>query len=170
MVGKSRNEQMKNQPAKTRRLRSLLALVLFGLTSSLTSVHAWYDPGVQRWVNRDPLGDESRTELNGHRNFIVARIRLSSDRNLYQFVYNSPVGVNDPDGRVPIEGPVVMPGMRGFPQCPAPCGKLCRAACWAAAAAASVLTCPESGPGAAACAAAWAAAASLCSDSCPECP
>jgi RHS repeat-associated protein len=39
----------------------------------------WYDPNLQRWVNRDPLGERF-------------------DKNLYRFSYNSPINVVDPNG------------------------------------------------------------------------
>ena len=39
----------------------------------------WYDPNLQRWINRDPLGEHGGL-------------------NLYQFVGNDPMGHIDPDG------------------------------------------------------------------------
>jgi len=42
----------------------------------------FYDPQAQRWINRDPLGEEGGV-------------------NLYGFVGNGPIGAVDPDGRWP---------------------------------------------------------------------
>jgi len=41
--------------------------------------YRFYDANLQRWVNRDPLGEEY-------------------DRNLYRFVFNDPINYIDPDG------------------------------------------------------------------------
>ncbi len=41
--------------------------------------YRWYAPNLQRWLNRDPIGERY-------------------DANLYRFVYNSPLNYVDPDG------------------------------------------------------------------------
>jgi len=58
----------------------VLVLALLALLSSSHKASAYYDPGVQRWVNRDPL-----TEKGGI--------------NLYGFVHNEPTGIVDKYGR-----------------------------------------------------------------------
>lgn len=52
------------------------------LSSFALSVHAYYDPTVGRWINRDPIGEVG-------------------ERNLYQFVNNNPVLYIDPIGLCP---------------------------------------------------------------------
>jgi RHS repeat-associated protein len=42
----------------------------------------WYDPNLQRWINRDPIGE-------------------AGGINLYRFNYNSPINYVDPDGFAP---------------------------------------------------------------------
>jgi hypothetical protein len=49
------------------------AVLVVALFFSADTVSAYYDPGMQRWLNRDPLGE------------------LAS-RDLYEFVYNDPIG------------------------------------------------------------------------------
>jgi len=55
--------------------------------------YRFYDPYLQRWVNRDPLGDRA---FKNRFNIPVSRKRI--DRNLYHFVFNEPVGSFDPFG------------------------------------------------------------------------
>ena len=45
---------MKTQPKSV-----LLALALLALFSAPNLALAYYDPGVQRWINRDPLGERA---------------------------------------------------------------------------------------------------------------
>jgi uncharacterized protein RhaS with RHS repeats len=61
-------------------------LTLLALFSLPQAASAYYDPGVQRWINRDPIG-----RMGG--------------ANLYTFVRGCPVASVDRDGRIPIEGP-----------------------------------------------------------------
>jgi hypothetical protein len=61
-----------------KKLIAILMPLLFTLLSHQTA-SAYYDPGVQRWINRDPLGETEETETP----------------NLYQFVLNNPVYVED---------------------------------------------------------------------------
>ena len=48
--------------------------------------YRFYDPNLQRWLNRDPLGEEGGI-------------------NLYQFVFNEPTSLFDTDGREPTTVP-----------------------------------------------------------------
>lgn len=56
-----------------------IGLVLVFLLGGLHAASAFYDPGLQRWVNRDPM-----EEYGGI--------------NLYSFVFNDPMDWNDPYG------------------------------------------------------------------------
>ncbi len=58
--------------------RTLVCLVTL-LAAHVAS--AFYDPTLQRWLNRDPVGEAGGV-------------------NLYRFVENGPVGGYDPDGRI----------------------------------------------------------------------
>ncbi|MDW8224348.1 MAG: RHS repeat-associated core domain-containing protein, partial [Gemmatales bacterium] len=55
--------------------------------------YRFYDPNLQRWLNRDPLGDRA---FKKRFNIPVSRKRI--DRNLYHFVFNEPVASIDPYG------------------------------------------------------------------------
>jgi hypothetical protein len=151
----------------------LSALALMFLLSVTNLASAYYDPGAQRWLNRDPLGDQGFVTRQPYpSSFALAPIAERKEGpNLYDFVWNSPGNYSD---RYGLEGGFEYPpggGMKPPPIDPRTlcknAAKACRAACWAAAAVGASLTCPESGPGAVACAALWVAAASVCSDACP---
>ena len=64
--------------------------------------YRWYAPGLQRWPNRDPIG-----EAGGF--------------NVYRFVNNDPISQFDPFGQRP--KPTPPPGMDYDPNCYAKCGK-----------------------------------------------
>jgi RHS repeat-associated protein len=72
----------------------LPALMLLALFSTPNLASAYYDPGVQRWINRDPV-----KEL-GH--FLIRygnSVQMGlAERNLYEYVRNSPVDLLDPLG------------------------------------------------------------------------
>src|ERR1051326_3679396 len=72
---------MKRQLNKTLRLASVLVL--------FCSSAAWgfYDPTLQRWINRDPLYERG-------------------DENLYRFSANAPTWLIDSDGRQILLAPV----------------------------------------------------------------
>jgi hypothetical protein len=72
---------------KTRRKSPVWALAFLALLCANNLASAYYDPGVQRWINRDPV-----VELGG--------------RNLYRFVRNSPPSRLDPWGLSPPKAPV----------------------------------------------------------------
>ncbi len=72
---------------KTQTTPLLWALALLVLFSAPNLASAYYDPGVQRWINRDPVGS------------------LGGD-NLHGFCHNSPINRIDPNGRVSL--PVVI--------------------------------------------------------------
>jgi RHS repeat-associated protein len=70
-------------------------------------LYRYYDPNLQRWPNRDPLGEYGfeATRHTATRN--VASVRLSvgaepiTGPNLYGFIGNNPIDGNDPDGLKP---------------------------------------------------------------------
>jgi hypothetical protein len=64
--------------AKT--LRIMPCLMLLACCLGTPAVSGFYDPSIQRWVNRDPIGE-------------------SGGRNLYKFVHNSPTRYIDPNGQ-----------------------------------------------------------------------
>jgi RHS repeat-associated protein len=79
----------------TRKLSRTLAPLLLLLTSSqITS--AWYDPSLQRWINRDPIGEPG---------FETTRRPLVNEYadgpNLYAFVLNGPLNEVDYCGLSP---------------------------------------------------------------------
>ncbi len=59
---------------------------------------AYYDPGVQRWINRDPIDE-------------------SGGINVYRFVHNDPENFVDPDGQAAATFPIriPIPIIRPFP-------------------------------------------------------
>src|SRR5664280_1804475 len=62
-------------------------LILLAVLSAPHLASAYYDPGVQRWINRDPI-----QELGG--------------RNLYAFVKNTPIKRFDVWGLSPPKAPI----------------------------------------------------------------
>jgi RHS repeat-associated protein len=69
-------------------------------------LYRFYDPNLQRWLNRDPLGDVTLVQFlypkqvgvfSQDRHMIPPREELS-EPNLYMFVANSPVSGTDPFG------------------------------------------------------------------------
>jgi RHS repeat-associated protein len=72
-------------------------------------LYRYYDGSLQRWVNRDPLGDEVRARTWHpnlvshvlHRIFRKGPMERSGPANSYSFVYNSPLAWFDSDGLLP---------------------------------------------------------------------
>jgi hypothetical protein len=67
---------------------TLICLLL--LLISLRTASAYYDPGVQRWISRDPVAEEGGL-------------------NLYEFEENAPVSFLDADGGRPVTFPIRPP-------------------------------------------------------------
>jgi RHS repeat-associated protein len=117
-------------------------------------LYRFYDPNLQRWINRDPLGDiqglaSAHTAiLSQWRGFFEPGELLSSE-NLYEFAHNSPENNSDPLG---LMAPPVPP--RGAPKCfnpKQPCSKsACQKYAWKGYQACA-LACLGSGPFAAGC-------------------
>jgi RHS repeat-associated protein len=75
-------------------MRSLLwALALLFLLSPTNLASAYYDPAAQRWLNRDPLGEEG-----------LVLIGEEGGCNLYGFDENEPLSLYDAYGLVPDDG------------------------------------------------------------------
>jgi RHS repeat-associated protein len=64
----------------------ILPLTLLALFSAPHLASAYYDPGAQRWINRDPL-EEPGFELRRERPALV----LAGEPNRYLFVANDPL-------------------------------------------------------------------------------
>jgi RHS repeat-associated protein len=68
--------------------RILVSLILFLTTLQIAT--AYYDPGVQRWINRDPFGEVGFEKQRG------GLVRLEGNGpNGYHFVHNRPVCKTD---------------------------------------------------------------------------
>jgi hypothetical protein len=92
----------------TRTLKTVTVLTFLILWFGTSASFGFYDPSVQRWVNRDPIYERG-------------------GRNPYGFVYNNPIGLIDRFGEVAYGWPVVPPPgyPPTFPQRPPsqkPCG------------------------------------------------
>jgi hypothetical protein len=75
------------------------------LLASLQTAPAYYDPGAQRWINRDPLGSPSFTASGA----VVRRpVEVTEGPNLFEFSRNSPLCLVDSDGRSLLEFPYVV--------------------------------------------------------------
>ena len=87
-------------------------LVLLAALSAPHLASAYYDPGVQRWINRDPLGEPGFEAIRSANRIINAEavIHLPSparvttamgaieSANFYTFIKNHPTGIFDPLG------------------------------------------------------------------------
>lgn len=80
---------------KTKTHVILTFLSLLAYFSGLSTANAFYDPGMQRWLNRDPFADIGFQEIS-HANTIQ-----SPNGDLYIFVNNSPLSNWDALGLAP---------------------------------------------------------------------
>jgi hypothetical protein len=71
-----------------RRMMKLQLGVLLLLAAPAERATGYYAPGLQRWINRDPIGEDG-------------------GKNLYGFVHRNPVSLVDPDGRI---APIIIVG------------------------------------------------------------
>jgi hypothetical protein len=94
---------------------SLRLLSVLALLSVAPQASAYYDPGVQRWINRDPLTDIAIPTSDSRSLFFVfgARAETWGGANIYEFVRNNSLIAVDADGRfgvvIPILFPIVFP-------------------------------------------------------------
>jgi RHS repeat-associated protein len=99
-------EKTMNPVPKVFALGALLLLPLSPQTAS-----AYYDPGVQRWLNRDPVAELGFAAIRGRHQKEAHR-----GANQYRFNLNDPCGFIDPEGltvwvcsrpaQIPIIGPI----------------------------------------------------------------
>ncbi len=84
--------------------------------------YRFYDPYLQRWVNRDPLGDLGhavRPRYGSHTPASLLRLaELVEAPNLYTFVRNTPVRSIDRDGRMLVDGDSGHPNPVPSPKAP----------------------------------------------------
>jgi hypothetical protein len=64
---------------------ALIAWLLLSTRALIPDAQAYYDPSLQRWINRDPIGEKG-------------------GMNLYQYVGNSPLARTDPNGEQFVPG------------------------------------------------------------------
>jgi hypothetical protein len=75
---------------------SLKVASLLLLLASSPIASAWYDPGLQRWINRDPIDELGFQSTRGHKSLQFMDLFPSIAElteglpNLYLFVHNSP--------------------------------------------------------------------------------
>lgn len=71
-----------------------------------------YDPGLQRWLNRDPLNDTASLSLATatHQVLPAAKHRV----NEFAAMRNYPTGLVDPDGRIPVAVIIIPPIIAGI--------------------------------------------------------
>lgn len=76
--------------------RSLLPLIFLTILAAVSTANAYYDPGIQRWVNRDPLG-ELGFELDRSLQSSLLLLKIPSE-NPYLFCRNDTPDLFDPLG------------------------------------------------------------------------
>lgn len=158
----------------------LWALALMAFFSAANLAWAYYDPGVQRWLNRDPLGDTGSAFLPRHQALHGLKGPAESllGPNLCAFIHNSPVSLFDIDGRRPptdLSFPPGYFGEGGNPckgACPETCSKTaCMVCCVVLGTAGNQLCAKIPNPWLkAACALAVNLGSLACGMSCSSCP
>ena len=63
VAGTTKNEEHRRSNMKPNRIKALLSLLFIVLWGQLAS--AFYDPAVQRWINRDPILEEGGANQSG---------------------------------------------------------------------------------------------------------
>jgi len=74
------------------------ALALLVLLSATNLASAYYDPGVQRWINRDPLSETGFEVRRGLGRVSAPLFVPAGARNNFLFVGNSPLSAADSEG------------------------------------------------------------------------
>ena len=78
---------------KRKMKRSVCFLALLGLTWLPHLASAHYDPSLQRWINRDPIGEAGFEKLRGR-----VAAGSAAGANSYAYILNNPVNEVDPLG------------------------------------------------------------------------
>ena len=99
-------KQMKIEVAKFMKTRMNIvgmALTLLALLFSAHTASAYYDPGVQRWVNRDPMGERGFEVLRDPISYNGATLllRRKAGSNPFEFVVNDAPNQHDEFGLLP---------------------------------------------------------------------
>jgi hypothetical protein len=108
---KMRDKAENKMKAKTNSV--LIAVALLAYWVGLCNASAFYDPCMQRWLNRDPIGELGFRRLRGERQVVTSSTRGRGKKlnqalnepggpNLYGFVLNSPINYRDPLGLDPV--------------------------------------------------------------------
>jgi len=128
--------------------------VLFAVLWTVQTASAWYAPGLQRWINRDPIGELGFESIHRAQEFSDeqktvavsdAIVGAGEGVNLYAYVHNTPLNEIDPLGLVSLPpgwhgpGKPYDPSSNPFCKPPPPCFK--EAARAAAASAIAVFFC-----------------------------
>jgi len=69
--------------------------------------YRFYDPNLQRWLNRDPLSDEANLQRSRH--YSPHRIEFTLGANLFTPMRNAVPNVYDSDGAIAIGIPLLLP-------------------------------------------------------------
>lgn len=81
------------------RKKLIVTLALLVLLSASHLASAYYDPGVQRWINRDPVNELGHRLLADDR--IAGAVPYRAEEiNLYECLSNDPVDTIDPYGEI----------------------------------------------------------------------
>lgn len=82
-----------NPTMKTKQFTWVGVLTLLNLFGAIQHVSAFYDPGLQRWLNRDPLGDKEFGFMTGKRTALQGKPHERFEGvSLYFAFKNSPIG------------------------------------------------------------------------------
>jgi len=78
-------------------LKAVVLIAAFSFSAGIAS--AYYDPGMQRWLNRDPL---KQIKIRLPSTIRYRAFRHYDEPNLFLFVLNSPINYRDPVGLDPV--------------------------------------------------------------------
>jgi hypothetical protein len=109
---------------KTKLNLTKIALVVLALFGSLHNASAYYDPGVQRWLNRDPISEKGHAILRNNQLYLA--------RSHYDFVFVENTGPNkiDAEGLTPVEGCIGGGFLGGLGGAIGGIGGALRTGCW----------------------------------------
>ena len=76
---------------KTRTNAILIMLVLLAYFCGLRSANAFYDPGTQRWLNRDPLGEPGFIRINPELRLLQKNLHVYANRSIQNPTFRTAV-------------------------------------------------------------------------------